>query len=77
MAHGGTNESPGVLRPVYSSVLILMICICALVGGLVVPVGVYICVRTVRIYGMGGYHVCVICGKRWRRRLSRFDWACL
>ena len=77
VTHDGANESPGVLRPVYSSVLMLMICICALVGGLVGPVGVYICARTVRIYGMGGYHVCVICGKRWRRRLSRFDWACL
>jgi hypothetical protein len=38
----GANESPGVLRPVYSSVLILMICICALVGGLVVPPDVYV-----------------------------------
>ena len=52
VTHDGANESPGVLRPVYSSVLILTICICALVGGLVVPVGVYICARTVRIYGM-------------------------
>ena len=40
--HDVANESPGVLRPVYSSVLILTICICALVGGLVVPPDVYV-----------------------------------
>ena len=63
VTHDGANESPGGFGSVYSSVLMLMICICALVGGLVVPVGMYICARTVRIYGMGGYHVCIICAK--------------
>ena len=75
--YDGAYEPPGGFRSVYSSVLILMICICALVGGLIVPVGVYIYARTVRLNGMRGYHVCIICGKRWCRRLSRFDWACL
>ena len=60
MTHDGAYESPGGFGPVYSSVLTLMICICALVGGLIVPVGVYICSCTVRIYGIGGYHVCNI-----------------
>ena len=42
VTHDGGNESPGGFGPVYSSVLILMICICALVGGLVEPPDVYV-----------------------------------
>ena len=44
--YDGANESPGGFGSVYSSVLMLIICICALVGGLIVPVGVYMRART-------------------------------